>query len=56
MSIADDIRQRLEKLEFERTNPYIRLRCDELRALLDELYACEDENDALLTQLQAKQK
>lgn len=32
-----DLRQRLERLEAARVNPYMRLRLDEVRALLDAL-------------------
>lgn len=52
----EQIRARLDKLEAERTHPFIRLRADELRALLEELDACEDATDELVRQLREKQK
>lgn len=42
------LRERLEKIDASRANPYIRIRTDELRELLDDLDGCEGEVDALL--------
>ena len=42
MSI-EEIRRTLDRIEDERINPFIRLRADELREILDALDECEHE-------------
>ncbi len=44
-STIDDLRERLEKIDAQRLNPFIRVRTDELREVLDELDRLEDEID-----------
>ncbi len=51
MTIADDLRERLEKIEAERGNPYMRLRCDEVRTLLDDLDVLDDQVTALMIEV-----
>lgn len=45
------IRDRLEKIEGERSNPYIRLSTFELRELFDEIDTLEDQVDELVRKI-----
>jgi hypothetical protein len=47
-SIVEELRERLERIEAERTHAFIRIRTDELRELLDELDALDDQVTGLL--------
>lgn len=46
---TDDIRRRLEKIESERVRPRMILTTTEVRELLDDLEACEQESVALMS-------
>jgi hypothetical protein len=46
-----DLRERLERLEAARVNPYMRLRLDEVRALLD---ALDGRTDSRVAELEAE--
>ncbi len=50
------LRERLERIEAERTHAFIRLRTAELRELFDELDALEDEVAGLLRANQKAKK
>lgn len=54
--MIDELRERLERIEGERTHPFIRIRTDELRELIEEFEQLEQENANLYRAAREAQK